>query len=414
MPLPVQLAGGTVSPFDIQIQDYDYELPEERIARHPLPERDASKLLVYRRGDISHRAFRDLAEVLPPNAVLLFNDSRVIHARLRFLTPAGKSVEIFCLEPASPADYQLNFSSTGPVRWHCLIGGNRHWKQGALSLQVATAQGELTLLAERLQRVDDSFEVQFSWQPSHLSFGEVLHLAGVIPLPPYLNRDAEPDDETRYQTIYAKPKGSVAAPTAGLHFTERVFDALESRGMERVFVTLHVGAGTFVPVKSERIGEHAMHEERIIVSRGALQQLLDAAAQGRPIIPVGTTAMRVLESLYWQGIQAPAEGAPLLDVGQWTPYQQAGELSAQEALQRLAQQMDAANAQTLEGHTRLMIAPGYHFRLANGLITNFHQPKSTLMLLVAAWAGDDWRRIYQYALDRDFRFLSYGDSSLLL
>ncbi len=407
-------SAGITSPFDLHIQDYDYELPEERIARHPLPERDASKLLVYRRGDIHHRAFRELAEVLPPGAVLLFNDSRVIHARLRFPTPAGKIVEIFCLEPAAPADYQLNFSSPGPVRWYCLIGGNRHWKQGALTLQATTAQGEMTLHAERLQRMEDSFEVQFSWQPRHLSFGEVLHLAGVIPLPPYLNREAEPEDETRYQTIYAKPEGSVAAPTAGLHFTERVFEALEARGVERVFVTLHVGAGTFVPVKSERVGEHAMHEERIIVSRGALQQLLEAVAQGRPIIPVGTTAMRVLESLYWQGIQAPERGAPLLDVGQWAPYQQASELAAQEALRLLAQQMDAAGASTLEGHTRLMIAPGYRFRLANGLITNFHQPKSTLMLLIAAWTGDDWRRMYQYALAHDFRFLSYGDSSLLL
>ncbi len=410
----MELTGSADSPFDILIQNYDYELPEERIARYPLPERDASKLLVYRKGDICHCTFRDLAEVLPPRAVLLFNDSRVIHARLRFSTPAGKSVEIFCLEPSSPADYQLNFSCTDSVRWHCLIGGNRHWKQGPLNLQVATPQGKLTLLAERLQRVDDSFEVQLSWQPSHLCFGEVLHLAGVIPLPPYLNRDAEPDDEARYQTIYARPEGSVAAPTAGLHFTARVFDALEAHGLERVFVTLHVGAGTFVPVKSERIGEHAMHEERIIVSQNALQQILDATTQGRPIIPVGTTAMRVLESLYWQGVQASTEEAPLLDVGQWTPYQYAGELTAREALQRLAQQMEVANAQTLEGHTRLMIAPGYRFRLASGLITNFHQPKSTLMLLVAAWAGTDWRRIYQYALDHDFRFLSYGDSSLLL
>jgi S-adenosylmethionine:tRNA ribosyltransferase-isomerase len=402
-------------PENIEIDAYDYPLPEERIARFPLPERDASKLLLYRQGAIRETVFRNIADELPPDAVLLFNDSRVIHARLRFHTPEGRPVEIFCLEPAAPAEYQLNFSSKGPVRWLCLIGNNRHWKQGALALHVDTPQGAVTLSAERIQRLPDAFEVQFSWSGEPLSFGELLAHGGLLPLPPYLERDAVAEDEDRYQTIYARQEGSVAAPTAGLHFTERVFETLEQKGIERLFVTLHVGAGTFKPVKSAAIGDHIMHEESIAVSSEVLARLIAAIEAGRPVIPVGTTAMRTLESLYWYGAVAPAEAPPRLDVAQWTPYDAAaGPLpTAAEALRRITDQLAACGQSFIAGHTRLLIAPGYTFRIAGGLITNFHQPRSTLLLLIAAWTGQDWRRLYDYALAHDFRFLSYGDGMLL-
>lgn len=402
-------------PQRISIQDYDYDLPGERIARFPLPERDASKLLLYRRGQIGETVFSRIAEALPAHAVLLFNDSRVIHARLRFATPAGRVVEVFCLEPAVPAEYQMNLSSRAPVRWQCLIGNNRHWKNGLLTLSAGTGQGAVTLHAERIRRMEDAFEVQFSWAPAGLSFGEVLALAGALPLPPYLDRDSRVEDEDRYQTIYARQEGSVAAPTAGLHFTERVFESLEQKGIERLFVTLHVGAGTFMPVKTETIGGHHMHEEIISVSRDTIARIAEAVREGRPVIPVGTTGMRVLESLYWHGLHAIPGTPARIDVGQWLPYEYAGpHLPPGQALERILDQMDAGACPLLEGRTRLMIAPGYAFRIAGGLITNFHQPRSTLLLLIAAWAGADWRRMYDYALAHDFRFLSYGDGSLLM
>lgn len=402
------------SPQDITIQDYDYPLPDERIAQFPLPERDASRLLVYRKGAISETVFRNMASELPAGAVLLFNDSRVIHARLRFATPAGKVVEIFCLEPASPAEYQMNLSSREPVTWQCLVGNNRQWKSGILETTVSTSTGAITLRAERLERREGAFEVRFSWQsPARLSFGEVLATAGALPLPPYLHRDSEPEDEDRYQTIYAKQEGSVAAPTAGLHFTGRVFEELEAKGIERLFVTLHVGAGTFKPVKSETIGDHHMHEETVIVNRDAIARIAEALEQGRPVIPVGTTSMRVLESLYWHGMTATE--AATLHIRQWMPYESyEKEPPAAEVLRQLLRRLEQAGQSFVEGQTQLLIAPGYRFRIAGGLITNFHQPRSTLLLLIAAWAGQDWRRMYDYALAHDFRFLSYGDSSLLL
>lgn len=455
------------SPRDIRIEDYSYELPEERIARFPLEQRDASKLLLYQGGEVGHAMFRDIHRRLPEGALLLFNDTRVIHARLRFELGSGAPLEILCLEPLAPAEYQQNFSHGGPVRWKCLVGGNRKWKSGRVEKVIQTPEGPVRLTASRLGRREDAFDISFEWNAPALSFGELLALAGIIPLPPYLRRENVPADEERYQTVYAREQGSVAAPTAGLHFTDQVFRNLEETGIQRAFTTLHVGAGTFKPVKAETMEGHHMHEESIFVKRPVIEALLRALEAGRPIIPVGTTSLRLLESLFWggswirsgkvypnpgeasgraetgpsssdtcrdrpgkeweglsghersewaggSGKGSPASHLALPAIKQWMPYEEGAQLRGAEALRALLDTMIANGQEALEGHTQLLIAPGYTFRLASGLITNFHQPRSTLLLLIAAMVGDDWRRIYQYALDNDFRFLSYGDSSLLL
>jgi S-adenosylmethionine:tRNA ribosyltransferase-isomerase len=403
------------SPQDIDINEYDYELPDERIAKFPLPERDASRLLLYNRGQIGHRIFRDLPDILPPNALLLFNNTRVIHARLVFQRSTGARIEVFCLEPLSPVEHQQSLSSEEPVVWACLIGNNKRWKEKELKLTVKTPNGPVNLYAERLAPHEDVFAVRFRWEsPRPIAFGEILHYAGLIPLPPYLHRESVPSDEDRYQTVYARQEGSVAAPTAGLHFTDRVFEGLKKKGVETAYVTLHVGAGTFRPVKSERLGEHPMHEEQLFVTRKTIAALRDAVEAGRPVIPVGTTSLRTLESLYWCGVNPAVllnnayHHQPL--VAQWDPYQTAVEYAPAEALNRLLEALQTKGEHTLTGSTQLLIAPGYTYRLATGLITNFHQPRSTLLLLVAALVGQDWRRIYDYALENDFRFLSYGDS----
>lgn len=399
----------------IDINDYDYELPEDRIAKFPLAQRDASKLLICSGGPLRDRPFRELAEELAAGSLLLFNDTKVIHARLHFELPNGKLLEILCLEPILPAEHQQSFSAGSGLRWKCLVGGNRRWKTGRIEKSIATEAGPLTLSASRLGRSADAFEIQFEWDRPGLAFGEVLALAGIIPLPPYLNRENVPADEQRYQTVYAREQGSVAAPTAGLHFTDAVFSDMAAKGIARAFVTLHVGAGTFKPVSANRLEGHHMHEESLFVNRETVAHLLKQVESGRPIIPVGTTSMRVLESLYWHG-QALLSGrdAPHLDVRQWAPYQQTAPLpSAAEALAAVHQQLAAQQQDYLQGITQLLIAPGYTFRLCNRIITNFHQPRSTLLLLIAALIGEDWRRAYVYALEQDFRFLSYGDSSLL-
>ena len=406
------------SPQSIRIDDYAYELPEERIARYPLAQRDASKLLVYQGGQIRHQQFRDLPSLLPAGAVLLFNDTKVIHARLRFELAKGAPLEILCLEPLWPAEYQQNLSHSGPVRWKCLVGGNRKWKSGEIEKELRSASGAVLLKAKRLGRHGDAFDIQFEWEDPDMAFGELLAQAGLIPLPPYLNREAEAGDEQRYQTVYAREQGSVAAPTAGLHFTEEVFMGLDERGVKRLFTTLHVGAGTFKPVKAETMGGHQMHEEHIYIWCAVIEQLAEALEAGRPIIPVGTTSLRLLESLYWHGL-ALAEGrteAPPghCQVGQWEPYEQATAIGGAEALRAIVQHLREHAMEGLHGQSQLIIAPGYGFRLASGLITNFHQPRSTLLLLIAALIGEDWRSVYDYALAEDFRFLSYGDSSLLL
>ena len=402
-------------PQEIDINDFSYELPDHRIAKFPLEQRDASKLLVYKNGNIHHTTFRNLPEQLPAGSLLLFNDTKVIHARLYFTLPNGKRLEILCLEPLQPAEYQQNFSHTQSVRWKCLVGGNRKWKSGLIEKTVPTPQGKVTLTATRLGRTADAFDIQFEWDAPQLAFGELLAAAGIIPLPPYLKRETQPEDEDRYQTVYAREKGSVAAPTAGLHFTGQVLQELDAKGIQRAFVTLHVGAGTFKPVSADALGEHEMHEESIYLQRDTLHTLYTAVAENRPIIPVGTTSLRLLESLYWHASQIQQGTAqPHIDVPQWAPYQNLPQPSAADALQTLLQQMDQLHTNELQGYTQLIIAPSYTFKVAKGLITNFHQPRSTLLLLIAALIGQDWRRVYSFALQHNFRFLSYGDSSLLI
>lgn len=405
-------------PQDIHIQEYQYDLPEDRIAHFPLAQRDASKLLVYRAGEIEETLFSQLPEAIPASACLLFNDTRVIQARLHFQTEAGHTVEVFCLEPIAPAEYAQNFSAQQRVRWKGLIGNNRKWKNGTLRKRVDTPTGIAWLQVARIGQYHDAFEVEFTWE-APLAFAEILHHAGVIPLPPYMQRESTEEDTQRYQTVYAREKGSVAAPTAGLHFTEPILRRLEENEATIHFVTLHVGAGTFKPVQPGPLSAHHMHQEYITISRRTIEAISQAVHAGRPVIPVGTTSLRVLESLFWFAArlwEKTDDGQPFhLDIDQWEPYQEGRKLpTATEALDALLQAMNAQQHETLEGYTRLLIAPGYPFQLSTGLITNFHQPGSTLLLLIAALIGPSWKSVYQYALARDFRFLSYGDSSLLL
>ena len=397
---------------DINIEAYDYPLPEERIAKYPLAERDASKLLVLKDNEIQESQFRHIGDFLPSGALLVFNETKVIRARLQFHKATGSRIEVFCLEPEN--DYQVAFAATSPVRWKCLIGNSKRWKEGTLSMQLTVGGESVTLCAERIMHNDQYAEIEFSWTPESLPFASVLEAAGEIPLPPYLHRDAEPDDRDRYQTVFARYDGSVAAPTAGLHFTQPLIAALREQGFLFDEVTLHVGAGTFKPVSTETIGEHAMHSETIIVRKSLIQHLIDQL--GKPIIPVGTTSTRTLESLYWIGMMLKEQGMTLrpLHVEQWYPYQEHAPLTTREALQLILDYLDQHGLTRLEASTALMIAPSYQMRVITGLITNFHQPKSTLLLLVSALIGERWHDCYRYALDHGFRFLSYGDSCLFL
>ena len=397
---------------DISIAAYDYPLPEERIAKYPLAERDASKLLVLKDNEIRESQFRHIGDFLPKDALLVFNETKVIRARLQFHKATGSRIEIFCLEPEK--DYQVAFSATSPVRWKCLIGNAKRWKEGKLSMALSVGGEPVVLCAEKISQNDQYAEIEFSWTPESLSFASVLEAAGEIPLPPYLHRDAEPDDRDRYQTVFARYDGSVAAPTAGLHFTQPLIAALRDEGIAFDEVTLHVGAGTFRPVSTDTIGEHAMHSETVIVRKSLIQNLINH--YGKPIVPVGTTSTRTLESLYWIGIMLKEQGLDLrpMHVEQWFPYEDHAPLSAPEALQWVLAYLDNHGLTRLEASTALMIAPSYKMRIINGLITNFHQPKSTLLLLVSAFIGERWHDCYRFALDHDFRFLSYGDSCLFL
>ena len=397
---------------EIAIAEYDYPLPDERIAKYPLAERDTSKLLLYKGGEIREEKFANLPSFIPQGALMVFNNTRVIQARLRFRKETGAQIEVFCLEPEQPADYQQMFQETKECVWQCLVGNSSRWKGGVLSQVINIGGVDVTLSVERVSSAAVNL-VRFFWDGG-FTFAELLEAAGELPIPPYLNRKTEESDKNTYQTVYSKVKGSVAAPTAGLHFTPAVLSALDAAGVQRDEVTLHVGAGTFKPVKSELIADHEMHEEYIEVQRGLLERLV---AAGGAAVAVGTTSVRTLESLYFLGEKVSEN--PLIEeselcVGQWEPYNREHTLSTVEALTALLQWLDAKGLDRLHSHTRIMIAPGYTFRIVKAIVTNFHQPKSTLLLLVSAFLKGDWRKIYDYALSHDFRFLSYGDSSLLI
>lgn len=403
---------------EILIEEYNYPLPDERIAKYPLAARDQSKLLVYRNGEVSEDRFEQVGDYLPEGALLIYNNTRVIQARLEFHKlyedgTQGARIEIFCLEPLEPHDYQLSLGATDGCTWKCMIGNAKKWKSGVLALPVILPTGErITLYAERGEQAGNTFAVKFYWD-TNISFAEILENVGELPIPPYLNRKTEESDKTTYQTVYSRIKGSVAAPTAGLHFTDHVLNGLHERGVKTAEVTLHVGAGTFQPVKVVDANQHTMHTEIIAVPRETITALIDNMGK---IVAVGTTSMRTLESLYFIGsrlFNVVQDGSSLFKVAQFEPYEQEYTLSTQEALQAIVNYLDSTGQSVLHAETQIMIKPGYHFRVVDQLITNFHQPKSTLLLLVSAFVGGDWRTIYDYALSHDFRFLSYGDSSIL-
>ncbi|SDX93150.1 S-adenosylmethionine:tRNA ribosyltransferase-isomerase [Hymenobacter psychrophilus] len=404
-------------PRRLSIHDFTYQLPPERIAPEPLANRDQSKLLVYQQGLLADRTFRDLPALLPPDSLLVFNDTKVVRARLFAQRPTGGMVELFCLEPVAPhRAIEPAMQQTGACVWKCLVGNGRRWKDGPVTLEFEAHGQSATLRAERTEQHDGYALIAFNWEPAELPFAEVLRAAGHLPLPPYLNRPDTDVDAVRYQTVYAAHEGAVAAPTAGLHFSEAVLAELAERRTAAARVTLHVGAGTFQPVKAGQMADHPMHGEPFSVTADTLRRLYEHLAADRPIIPVGTTSLRTLESLYWLGarmVQQPAK-LPAWHVSQWQPYEPGVEVSIQQSLEALLAQLALTGSDTLHATTQLLIAPGYRFRLVRGLITNFHQPESTLLLLVAALLGPDWRRVYEHALAHDYRFLSYGDSSLLL
>ena len=401
---------------NINIAEYDYPLPDERIAKYPLAERDASKLLVLKNNVIGQDHFRNIGDYLPENSVLVFNETKVVRARLQFVKESGAAIEVFCLEPITGnGDYQLAFSAGSPVEWHCLVGNSRRWKDGFLIMPLNIKGKEVILKAERIEKTDAYSVVRFSWEPAEISFAEVLEHAGEIPLPPYLHREAEPSDRDRYQTVFAKYEGSVAAPTASLHLTKPLIAKLKEQGHTIEEVTLHVGAGTFRPVATDTIGEHEMHSESIIVKKQCIEHLHDNI--GRTIIPVGTTSMRTIESVYWIGVMLMEQGFEErnLHVNQWFPYQDREKLpSAKESLEAILNYLEMHHLDALHATTALMIAPSCPIMMTKALITNFHQPKSTLLLLVSALIGEKWKEAYKFALEHDFRFLSYGDSCLFI
>lgn len=400
---------------EIRIEEYNYPLPDERIAKYPLAKRDESKLLLYREGTIGESIFKNITDYLPEGALMVFNNTKVIQARLLFNKETGARIEIFCLEPAEPHDYALIFQQTRRCAWKCLVGNLKKWKEGSLSKEIPVNGNPVTLKAEKIESYGDTHLIEFTWDDERYTFADILDAAGVLPIPPYLHRETEKSDLQTYQTVYSKIKGSVAAPTAGLHFTPEVLANIEAKGIKREEVTLHVGAGTFKPVKSDTIEGHEMHTEFISVNRSSIENII---ANLGNIIAVGTTSVRTLESLYYIGIlleQNPDATSEELVVKQWMPYDEKNNtLSAKEALCNIIKYLDRHNADKLVTATQIIIAPGYTFKVVRGIVTNFHQPKSTLLLLISAFVKGNWRPIYDYALGHDFRFLSYGDSSLLL
>lgn len=404
---------------DIQIEDFDYDLPENRIPLHPLEKRDECKLLLRSpQGNLYHRKFKELPDLLPPGAMLICNDTRVINARLAFHKETGAAIELFLLEPISPSDYALNFQTRDKCVWKCLVGNSKKWKEGGIFNDVKVSEKEtLTLTAMRIKNLaDGSAEIQFSWNNPDFTFAQIIEITGKIPIPPYLNRDSEETDLKDYQTVYAKVKGSVAAPTAGLHFTPKVFENLEAHGIPTGKVTLHVGAGTFRPVKSEAIGDHAMHSEPFTVTRKLLEKLVEWKSKKNPIVAVGTTSVRTLESLPYIGYALLKGNPDALFVKQWDPYKEdAKDFDTVEVLKKIIDWMEETGEDVLRTSTSIMIAPGFKWRITDCMVTNFHQPKSTLLLLVSSFlGGEEWRKIYQEALNNNYRFLSYGDACLLV
>ncbi len=398
----------------IRIKDYNYELPNERIAKYPVPQRDHSKLLIYNRGDISEDVFYNLPNYLPTGSLMVFNNTRVIHARIHFKKSTGALIEVFLLEPASPSDYEQMFQTRENCSWLCMIGNLKKWKEGTLSHALNVNGHEIVFSATKREEQGTSHWVDFSWNDAEVTFADILETIGELPIPPYLNRASQESDKITYQTVYSKIKGSVAAPTAGLHFTNEVLNSIDTHGIEREEVTLHVGAGTFKPVKSEEISGHGMHTEYICVKRSTIENLIkhDACA-----IAVGTTSVRTLESLYYIGVRLhenPQTPEGQLHIGQWEPYDTSPTMPPVEALQAIIDYLDRNGLASIHCSTQIIIAPGYEYKIVKTLITNFHQPQSTLLLLVSAFVNGDWERIYDYALGHDFRFLSYGDSSLLI
>lgn len=399
----------------IRIEEYDYPLPDERIAKFPLAKRDESKLLLYKDGQVSESVFKHIADYLPVGSLLVYNNTRVIQARLLFQKATGARIEVFCLEPAEPHDYALIFQQTERCSWICLVGNLKKWKDGLLTKKVTIQGEEVILSAEKKESHGDSHRIEFTWNNPKYTFADLLDAAGVLPIPPYLHRETEKSDLVTYQTVYSKIKGSVAAPTAGLHFTPEVLADVDAHGIGREEVTLHVGAGTFKPVKSETIEGHEMHTEFISVRRSSIERIQKNLGK---IIAVGTTSVRTLESLYYIGVKLashPDATSEELVVNQWMPYEaENNRIPVAEALQHILDYLDRHQADKLVTATQIIIAPGYEFKVVRGIITNFHQPKSTLLLLISAFVKGNWRTIYDYALSHDFRFLSYGDSSLLL
>jgi S-adenosylmethionine:tRNA ribosyltransferase-isomerase len=398
----------------IKISEFNYPLPDERIAKFPLSNRDESKLLVYRQGEVSEDRFTSLPDYLEPGEMMVFNNTKVIQARLHFRKETGALIEVFCLEPIAPNDYVLSFQQTKKCSWLCMVGNLKKWKEGTLKREVEVKGKTITLSATRGECRGTSHWIDFEWDDDSLTFADVLEAVGELPIPPYLNRETQESDKQTYQTVYSKIKGSVAAPTAGLHFTERVLKALDEKGIDREELTLHVGAGTFKPVKSEEIEGHEMHTEYISVNKGTIEKLI---AHGGKTIAVGTTSVRTLESLYYIGILIhlnPEANQEELHVKQWMPYEPHPALTPVESLQNILDYLKRNNMEALHTSTQIIIAPGYEYKIVKKIVTNFHQPQSTLLLLVSAFVKGDWKKIYDYALSHDFRFLSYGDSSLLI
>lgn len=402
---------------EIQIDRFDYSLPEERIPLYPLEKRDECKLLVSApSGAIYHRKFKELPDLMPPGSLLVCNDTKVINARLLFHKDTGAAIELFILEPLSPSDYALNFQSRKSCVWKCLVGNSKKWKEGKISIDLPIEdEVKLRLYAMRLRNLEDgASEIEFSWENPDFTFGQILEQAGRIPIPPYLNRESEKSDDENYQTVYARVKGSVAAPTAGLHFTPSVFEGLEAHGVNTAKVTLHVGAGTFRPVKSDTIGDHPMHAEPFTVEKSLIEQLIKWKREGRPVIAVGTTTVRTLESLPYIGYHILHGTRYPFTLDQWQPYS-SEKFDTIDALKAIVEKMEEENLKSLTASTSILIAPGFEWRITDCMVTNFHQPKSTLLLLVSSFLGErDWRKLYEAALKENYRFLSYGDACLLI